>query len=379
MERNRIDQTVTLLNYQLPSTNGDNGRGFGPWLCIGSPSPRNSMPITSSDGIATSYAHAKKLLRASFIKEKILPALIIINLPFADPGLKGFVSFLKKRSWTKTIPVIYSEGALSDGELIELAGLQLVDDIVDIDLFSQELHQKAAFLQKAKTFLNASTRSTINNGISKSKNIYSLNFLTRRFLDIIIATALLLLLSPLLILITIAIKLESKGPAIYRSKRAGKGCKIFDFYKFRTMFDGAENGVEALIDQNLYNNEKQSPLFFKAINDPRITKVGSFLRNTSLDEVPQLMNVIRGDMSLVGNRPLPIYEASTLTTDAWAERFMAPAGITGLWQVLKRGRTDVSIEERLDLDINYARHNNISRDMWILASTPKAMFQRISV
>src|SRR4029079_18776711 len=105
-------------------------------------------------------------------------------------------------------------------------------------------------------------------------------------------------------------------------------CKIFDFYKFRTMFDGAENGVEALIDQNLYNNEEQRPLFFKAINDPRITKVGSFLRNTSLDEMPQLMNVIRGDMSLVGNRPLPIYEASTLTTDAWAERFMAPAGIT---------------------------------------------------
>jgi lipopolysaccharide/colanic/teichoic acid biosynthesis glycosyltransferase len=140
---------------------------------------------------------------------------------------------------------------------------------------------------------------------------------------------------------------------------------------------GQENGVEALIDQNLYNNEKQSPLFFKAINDPRITKVGSFLRNTSLDEVPQLMNVIRGDMSLVGNRPLPIYEASTLTTDAWAERFMAPAGITGLWQVLKRGRKDVSIEERLDLDINYARHNNISRDLWILANTPKAMFQRL--
>jgi hypothetical protein len=83
--------------------------------------PIKLTPITSSDGIATSYAHAKKLLRASFIKRKILPALIIINLPFANPGLKGFVSFLKKRSWTKTIPVIYSEGALSDGELIELA------------------------------------------------------------------------------------------------------------------------------------------------------------------------------------------------------------------------------------------------------------------
>jgi lipopolysaccharide/colanic/teichoic acid biosynthesis glycosyltransferase len=250
---------------------------------------------------------------------------------------------------------------------------------MDVKLFANELEQKAVFLQKAKKILNDPKRLTVNDITSglKKKDIYDVNFIVRRLLDIIIASVLLLVLSPLFMLVMILIKLESKGPVIYKSKRAGRGCKIFNFYKFRTMFDGAENSVEVMV--NLYGNESQRPRFFKAVNDPRITKVGSFLRNTSLDELPQLVNVIKGDMSLVGNRPLPIYEASTLTTDAWAERFLAPAGITGLWQVLKRGREDVSIEERLDLDINYARHNNIGRDLWILANTPKALFQKVNV
>ena len=134
-----------------------------------------------------------------------------------------------------------------------------------------------------------------------------------------------------------------------------------------------------LNEQNLYTSTGANPNFFKIANDPRITKVGAFLRNTSMDELPQLLNVLKGDMSLVGNRPLPLYEAATLTTNEWAERFMAPAGITGLWQVKKRGQKEMSTQERVELDINYARNHTLARDFWIIAKTPSALIQKENV
>ena len=131
----------------------------------------------------------------------------------------------------------------------------------------------------------------------------------------------------------------------------------------------ADKKIQDLKDLNLYSKDEKSPLFFKIQDDPRVTKVGAFLRKTSLDELPQLFNVLKGDMSIVGNRPLPLYEASSLTTDAWAERFMAPAGITGLWQVSKRGKEDMSNEERILLDIEYARTRNLKGDIIIMLKT----------
>lgn len=189
----------------------------------------------------------------------------------------------------------------------------------------------------------------------------------------------LLLLSPVFLLIALAIRIESRGPIFYISKRAGRGYKIFDFYKFRTMFAGADLRIQELAHLNQYSENKQKgPSFFKINNDPRVTKIGSFLRNTSLDELPQLLNVLLGDMSLVGNRPLPLYEAATLTTDQCAQRFLAPAGITGLWQIKKRGREDMSIEERISLDIDYANNYNFMYDLWIMANTPSALIQKSS-
>jgi lipopolysaccharide/colanic/teichoic acid biosynthesis glycosyltransferase len=200
----------------------------------------------------------------------------------------------------------------------------------------------------------------------------------KRALDIVVALPLLIFLSPLLILIAIVIKLESKGPIFYISKRAGNGYKIFDFYKFRSMRTGADAELKKLAHMNQYNENSDS-VFFKIKNDPRVTRFGSFLRNTSLDELPQLINVLKGDMSLVGNRPLPLYEAEKLTKDQIAWRFLAPAGITGLWQVTKRGKENMSEEERIQLDMQYAMTNSFLYDMKIRWSTIPALLQKEKV
>ena len=145
------------------------------------------------------------------------------------------------------------------------------------------------------------------------------------------------------------------------------------------MFAGADLRIQELSHLNQYaEKEEKGPTFFKINNDPRVTKVGTFLRNSSLDELPQLVNVLLGDMSLVGNRPLPLYEAATLTTNQCAQRFLAPAGITGLWQIKKRGREDMSVEERINLDIDYANKYNFMYDLWIMANTPSALIQKSS-
>ena len=142
----------------------------------------------------------------------------------------------------------------------------------------------------------------------------------------------------------------------------------------------ADHKLSHLMDKNQYGSSRKSnPVFFKISNDPRITHFGKFLRNTSLDELPQLFNVLKADMSLVGNRPLPLYEAKVLTTDRHAERFNAPAGITGLWQISKRGQKEMSAEERIALDIDYARHNSFVQDLQIMLKTPKALIQKDNV
>jgi lipopolysaccharide/colanic/teichoic acid biosynthesis glycosyltransferase len=192
-----------------------------------------------------------------------------------------------------------------------------------------------------------------------------------------VAAAALILLSPVLLLIALLIKIDSRGPVLYISQRAGKGYRIFNFYKFRTMLPGAERHREGLLHLNQYRDVPET-LFFKVADDPRCTRVGRFLRKTSLDELPQLLNVLLGDMSLVGNRPLPLYEAANLTTDDLAKRFLAPAGITGLWQIKKRGSQEMSVQERIVLDIDYASKYNFMYDLWIMANTPQALLQKAS-
>jgi hypothetical protein len=137
------------------------------------------------------------------------------------------------------------------------------------------------------------------------------------------------------------------------------------------------------ICENLYlkkKKEEQASTFKKIKNDPRVTKVGNIIRNTSIDELPQLINVLKGDMSIVGNRPLPLYEAEQLTSDDWSERFLAPAGITGLWQVELRGRKgDMSEEERKELDNSYARNYSFWGDIKLILRTIPALLQEEKV
>ena len=232
----------------------------------------------------------------------------------------------------------------------------------------------------------------------------------KRLIDIVVSGLLILLISPLLLLVALAIRLESKGNIFYAAKRVGQHYRTFRFWKFRSMYQDADQRVAALKAQSQYQsvqietsnlceaaddlrvaddqvmtenqwaaqrNDEVKHAFFKVKNDPRITRVGSFIRRTSIDELPQLWNVLVGDMSLVGNRPLPLYEAEKLTEDNYVERFMAPAGITGYWQVTDRGKADMSVESRKLKDIEYARRYGFLMDLEILFKTPLAAIQEV--
>ncbi|MCC6411242.1 MAG: sugar transferase [Saprospiraceae bacterium] len=197
--------------------------------------------------------------------------------------------------------------------------------------------------------------------------------LYKRLFDILAASFGLIVTAPIWILVALAIKFESRGPVLYFSRRVGTGYKVFNFIKFRSMRHDAENHLDEYRHLNQYDGKS---VFVKINDDPRITRVGRFIRNYSIDELPQLINVLRGDMSLVGNRPLPQYEAEQLTTDPWCARFLAPAGMTGKWQVTKSKRKDMTSEERIRLDVEYASMYSLTTDLGIIFSTFRALKQR---
>jgi len=190
----------------------------------------------------------------------------------------------------------------------------------------------------------------------------------KRLLDVVGASIGLLLASPVLLAAAIAIRLESRGPVIYRSMRVGKGARPFPFFKLRSMVDGADRHRHALA----HLNETDGPVF-KIASDPRVTRVGRLLRVTSVDEIPQLWNVIRGEMSLVGPRP-PIAE-EVMQYEPWQlRRLDVLPGITCLWQI--SGRSRIGFQEWMRLDLEYIKHRSFWLDLKILIRTIPAVLSR---
>ena len=318
---------------------------------------------------------------------------------------------------SKKIPFLLLANSLSKADKVK-ALENGFDDCFVHPIDFERLLDRVGFLKELKTNLRKQEIQTV-----PEQKKYKIGFWKRSF-DILLAGSVLLVAAPFLLLVILAIRLESKGKVYYISKRVGTGYKIFNFLKLRSMYPDADKrlkefehlnqyvdegneaeehdeapifdngpkgplliGDESPVDELLHNQQKKASAknaFVKFDNDPRITKVGRIIRKLSIDELPQLFNVLKGDMSIVGNRPLPLYEAEMLTTDEWTERFNGPAGITGLWQVEARGRSSkMSTQERKQLDVKYVEYANSKHafliDMWIILRTFKAVFQKENV
>jgi exopolysaccharide biosynthesis polyprenyl glycosylphosphotransferase len=192
--------------------------------------------------------------------------------------------------------------------------------------------------------------------------------LVKRILDVILSLGIILILSPVLLVVALMVKLTSKGPVLFCQERMGRNKRKFLIYKFRTMVPDAEKLQSAL--EGL--NEAAGPVF-KIRNDPRITPLGRLLRRSSLDELPQLFNVLRGDMSLVGPRPLPLRDYEGFDQDWQRRRFSVRPGITCLWQV--NGRSNIGFEHWMKLDLQYLDEWSIWLDVKILAQTIPAVLR----
>lgn len=198
----------------------------------------------------------------------------------------------------------------------------------------------------------------------KTFNEITYSFL-KRTVDITASATALLLLSPVFLVTSLAIKNDSKGPAMFTQKRIGKDGKLFEIYKFRTMVPDADKKLFELLEKD-EEAAKEYKLNKKLKNDPRITKLGAFLRKTSIDELPQLINVLKGDMSLVGPRPYLPREMEDMGQyyDTIVE---CKPGITGLWQV--SGRSNTTFEQRLEFDMEYNENKGFLYDMELLTKT----------
>ena len=336
----------------------------------------DSLISSFASGYAAENAdQARIMLKKLITATGNTPDIIIAETNLGQASLLLFSQFLNTNRHLKSVPFILEGSKLNDAEVQMFRADRFVDDIVSLsELGAEKLVQKVRFWKKVKERISRE-QTPVNEDVASVQNSPS-EFLKRTF-DIIISSLLMIILSPLFLLVMLAVKIESRGPVFYISKRAGRGYNIFNFYKFRTMVAEANDKITDFSHLNLYNPLREDgPVFIKIDNDPRITRIGAFLRKCSLDELPQLWNVFIGDMSLVGNRPLPLYEAATLTTDEWAKRFMAPAGMTGLWQIRKKRQKKMTAEERISLDINYADNSNFFFDLWIMANTPSAVIQR---
>ena len=353
-----------------------------------------------------------------------------------------FILFFEKTIQSEDVTAITYLRKISNGIYIILLTNQLddeerkvyqecgINDTLDINAPVTVINKKLQFIFDRESIL-------FDAQVTKKRVLQFKIPLWKRIFDIVFSLLAIIVLSPIMLITVIAIKLESPGPALFKSKRVGTNYKIFDFLKFRSMYTDAEKrlkelsktnnqysagqdesdvftttpsseqikqqmpdlGMEAemmisdeevmligddfVVAESDFSKQKEEEInnaFVKIENDPRVTKVGRFIRKYSIDELPQLFNILKGDMSIVGNRPLPLYEAEKLTIDSSIDRFMAPAGLTGLWQVEERGKGGaMSAEERKQLDILYGQTYSFGLDMKIIFRTLFAFVQKENV
>ncbi len=362
---------------------------------------RNILPADQFEVMIYCDQHDLLANLKTRVKLKLtLPQAILIAAGTDEPGYDQLIGYLQ--GIDTSVPVFVIDSNFSRDRWKEAKDFG-ASDYLESDIKPEDLQYRISTILRVNP--DTEVKSTEREG-------YKMDPWKRAF-DIVVSGTLLLLLSPLFITIAILIRLESPGKVFYYQTRVGTGYRVFKFYKFRSMRPDADKLVQKLQDKNQYAGEEgisresiqnedgpqlisdegwigeslhqqriedgEKNTFFKIKNDPRITKVGRFIRNTSIDELPQLFNVLIGDMSIVGNRPLPLYEAEKLTADDWAMRFLAPAGITGLWQVTERGKSEASADSRKRLDIEYALNHSFWGDMVILLKTPLAALQHENV
>ena len=340
------------------------------------------------------------------------------------------IAYLRKKCSNIYIILITDTLAQEERAIYQKCG---INDTISANASITEFNKKIQFISSREGMM-------FDDKVSKKHILRFKIPVWKRLFDIFFSGLAIIILSPVFIITAIAIRIESAGPILFKSKRVGTNYTIFNFLKFRSMFVDAESrlkevskeagnqyaekeeekdenhtivaplgddaelammamGMEsdmmisddevmlvgddfvvAECDYNKQIEEENENAFVKIENDPRVTKVGRFIRKYSIDELPQLFNILKGDMSIVGNRPLPLYEAEKLTADSSIDRFMAPAGLTGLWQVEERGKGgNMSAEERKQLDITYGRTYNFMLDMKIIFRTLTAFVQKENV
>ena len=340
------------------------------------------------------------------------------------------ITYLRKKCTNIYIILLTDELSKEEREVYQKCG---INDTLRLSASVTELNRKIQFISDREIIM-------FDDQVSKKHILHFKIPLWKRLFDIVFSCLAIIILSPVFVITAIAIKLESTGPVLFKSKRVGTNYTIFDFLKFRSMYTDAESrlkevsktagnqyaekpeetdknatitaplgeeaelamlsmgmesdmmigdeevmlvGDDFVVAESDFCKQKEnenSNTFVKIENDPRVTKVGRFIRKYSIDELPQLFNILKGDMSVVGNRPLPLYEAEKLTVDSSIDRFMAPAGLTGLWQVEERGKGgQMSAEERKQLDITYGRTYNFLLDMKIIFRTLTAFVQKDNV
>ena len=366
------------------------------------------------------YNIENSLLAIKWLKEnKSIDAILCDKHIPGQDGIQFYENLRLELASEHSIPFILIAKEHNKNDLAK-AVKQGIDDYYVQPLSPNNILDRVQFLKELKSNLK---KEKISSPKREDVKEYKIGLWKRAF-DIILASTVLIFAAPFLLMVIIAIRIESKGKVYYISKRVGTGYKIFNFLKLRSMYPDSDkrlkefehlnqytdteelthtsepeiidelelNGVKLIgdddeVDEKQHNKkrlENTKSAFVKFDNDPRITKVGKIIRKLSIDELPQLINVLKGDMSIIGNRPLPLYEAEMLTTDEWTDRFNGPAGISGLWQVEARGRSSkMSPEERKNLDVKYVRYAHSKYafliDMWIVLRTFKAVFQKENV